>query len=154
RIEYAELGLNLRAVGRGTSIQYVQVMRSRRDGVAVDGGTVDLAHLFLTGNAERGLSWSGGWQGRGQFIVVLQDAHDHRGAIDGTAAPGDPALVPAGYPRLYNLTLIAPRHPWQFEPTSVMRFSGGTGGELRNLVVLHADTVLDIDDAATCANVN
>lgn len=154
RIEYASVGLHLKGVGRGTTIDHLQVDRSEGDGVVLDGGTVDLKHLFLTGNAGRGLSYRGGWAGRGQFLLIAQDSADHAGGIEGSAEPGGGSAAATGFPRLYNVTLFGPADPSDVASDPVaLRFRQGARGEFRNLAVIGGVAALDVDDSDTCVAV-
>lgn len=156
RIEYATTGLQLRGVGRATTVANVQVHRSASDGIRIEGGAVRLARVWATANAGHGLIWTHGWQGDAQSIAVLQDPDASAGGIEGrnTDSGADVDALPRSAPRLYNVTVLAgskqnnPRHS---DPPPAVRLSRGTAGTLRNLLLYQSYTALDVDDAATCA---
>ncbi len=156
RVEHASRGIELLGVGSGTRIDYVQVNRSRSDGIAIVGGAVDLRHAFLTANAGYGLSWRAGWRGRGQFISVQQDAARNTGGMLGSnVGPSQTVLVatPRSAPTLFNVTIVAPSsaaNPFDFQIPSAIHLIAGTGGVLRNVLVYGASTGLDVDDNYTC----
>lgn len=153
RIEYANTGLSLFGVGAGTSIDGVQVNRSASDGVQVIGGAVDLRQLYLTANQGYGLAWRSGWRGRGQFIVVQQEAGAAAGGVSGSNAGdanGNFTNSPRSAPTLYNVTVVVPRGAPGAEAPAV-HLREGTGGTLRNVLVHSSSMVLDIDQNSTCS---
>ncbi len=153
RIEYAFEGLRLLGVGSRTRLQGVQVNRSLGDGLAIVGGAVDLRQVFLTANGGYGLSWRAGWRGRGQFLVVQQDANGLAGGISGSNAGGTgggSANLPRSEPTLYNITVIAPSAAAPTAERPALHFREGTGGIFRNILVHSSALVLDLDNEATC----
>src|SRR5262249_9791157 len=84
RVDHALHGVRLLGVGRGTTVDYLEVDGSVDDGLYIHGGTVDLRHLALTANGNQGLEWSGGWRGRTQFLLVYLDPGTGAGGIHGT----------------------------------------------------------------------
>ena len=156
RVEYAGRGLELLGVGSHTAVDYVQVNRSRADGLAVVGGAVDVRHVYLTANFGYGLSWRAGWHGRGQFVTVQQDALHNAGGIRGSNM-GTSAVILTGAPRsaptLFNISVIAPSvpsNPQHATGPAALHFSAGTGGTIRNVLIHSSATALDIDDEQTC----
>lgn len=153
RVEYAAEGVRLLGVGAGTHVEQLQVNRSLGDGLAIIGGTVDVRRVFLTANAGYGLSWRSGWHGRGQFIVVQQDATSLLGGISGSNASesgGGFNNEPRSAPTLFNVTVIAPSSAASNIERPALHFRQGTGGVMRNVLVHSSALVLDIDDNATC----
>lgn len=84
RVMYSGLGSNgleLRNVGNGTTVEYVQVYKNDGTaGIRVNSGDVNLKYIVATNGADRGLRFDddgdtggGGWSGAGQFIVVNKD---------------------------------------------------------------------------------
>lgn len=82
RIMYSGLGSNgleIRNVGNGTTIEYVQVYKNDGTaGIRVNSGDVNLKFIIATNSADRGLRFDNdggalGWSGAGQFIVVNKD---------------------------------------------------------------------------------
>lgn len=148
RIEYASLGLSLKGVGSGTQIDGVQVHGGLTNGVAVTGGTVDLSKVLVTGTGGSALAWSGGWVGRGQSLLLQLDPNSDLTAIHGSdQTTGGGSLF--SRPTLYNTTVVS-LNPAATSQAAV-RIEGGSGGELRNLLVLGAPIGLDVDDATTCS---
>ena len=131
RVEYAgfrftatnELnGLALQGVGRGTTIDYVQVHAGLDDGLEYFGGTVNARHLYLTANSDDSMDWVSGWSGSVQFVIVQQDSLD---ADKGFEADNSNTLfdaLPRALPTIYNVTFVGKRDP------------AGTGGPAANNV--------------------
>ncbi|MBC8088115.1 MAG: hypothetical protein H7Z40_12675 [Phycisphaerae bacterium] len=156
RVEYAQRGLELLGAGSHTVVDYVQVNRSRTDGLSVVGGAVDVRHLFLTANIGYGMAWKSGWHGRGQFVTVQQDALNNAGGIRGSNI-GINAVVLTGAPRsspaLFNVSIVAPSavsNPQHASGPSALHLVGGTGGIIRNVLIHSAAIAFDIDDEQTC----
>ena len=158
RIENAFAGLTLRGVGRRTIVEKVQVHHSIGTGLEIVGGTVPIRHIALTINGQYGLAWRGGWTGQGQYIVVQQDPSYFAGGVlgqNGFNGVGDDA-VPRSNPTLYNLTVVAESfaaNPYAASPPRALALERGTAGTLRNVLLFAPRIALDIDDAATCAQV-
>jgi len=82
RIEYAgkavnpgdEInGLSLYAVGSGTTIDYVQVLRGYDDAYEIYGGTVNLKHIIAYNSADDDFDIDDGYTGNIQFAVSIKD---------------------------------------------------------------------------------
>ncbi len=116
RIEYSgtELGpnnevngLTLAGVGRGTSIDHVQIRYPADDCFEFFGGTADAKHLICQHPGDDGIDWDYGYTGRIQFAVVEQhprDEHDGHG-IEGDNDPNGSRNEPRSAPVLSNITL-------------------------------------------------
>jgi alpha-tubulin suppressor-like RCC1 family protein len=155
RVEYAAEGVRLRGVGSGTTFEEVQVNRALGDGLAIEGGAVDIRRVFLTANGGVGLSWRAGWRGRAQFIVVQQDAELTGGGIRGSNAGVSGTLftnLPRSAPTLYNVTVIAPVSGAAAGERPALHLLEGTSVTLRNVLVHSSALVLDIDQNSTCSS--
>ncbi len=153
RIEYAASGLRLLGVGAATRVEHIQVNRSLGDGLSIVGGAVDIRRVLLTANAGYGLAWRSGWQGRGQYVVVQQDATALAGGISGSnasATGGGFSNTPRSAPTLFNVSVIAPAAGSLSGERPALHLRQGTGGIIRNLLVHSSALVLDIDDNSTC----
>lgn len=58
------------AVGRGTTLEYLQAHRGADDGFETFGGTAQVRYLVVTDQRDDGLDWQQGWRGRAQFVIV------------------------------------------------------------------------------------
>jgi alpha-tubulin suppressor-like RCC1 family protein len=156
QIRDAQDGLILRGVGRRTTIERVQAHHSLGSGVSIVGGTVDVRYLALTVNGQFGLTWRGGWIGRGQYVVIQQDPAYAAGGIlgaNGVDAGPDDAL-PRSAPTLSNVLVTVPLtagNPYSSAPPRAVILARGTAGTLRNVLVVSSRVGIDVDDAATCS---
>ena len=103
RIEYGGNGddaLQLRQVGRGTTIDYVQVHDADATGIRIRGGSVNLKHIVVTKPSSRCIRYSGGWNGNGQFWALATDSGSR--AVNGT----DENLTPQSSPIISNAIII------------------------------------------------
>jgi hypothetical protein len=102
-------GLTMGGVGRGTTIEYVEVFNNQDDGFEWFGGTVDAKHLVSAFATDDSYDIDQGYQGRGQFWLAVQNAFyaDHAGEHDGGEADhGGEASRPWSTPQLYNATYV------------------------------------------------
>lgn len=58
------------AVGRGTTLEYLQAHRGADDGFETFGGTAQVKYLVITDQRDDGLDWQQGWRGKAQFVIV------------------------------------------------------------------------------------
>jgi hypothetical protein len=99
-------GLTMGAVGRGTTIEFVEVFANLDDGFEWFGGTVNCRNLVSVFNDDDCFDYDEGWRGRGQFFFSLQHPTiGNRGAEqDGGIAPED--ALPYSDPYIANVTYI------------------------------------------------
>ena len=65
-------GLTLGSVGKGTTINHVEVVANSDDGIEFFGGNVDLKYGVVMFNDDDGFDWDQGYSGRGQFWVTVK----------------------------------------------------------------------------------
>lgn len=88
-------GLTMGAVGRGTTIDHIEVTQNGDDGYEWFGGTVDAKYLVSAFNKDDSFDYDEAWTGRGQFwfSITAEDLGDHGGEHDGNqeaeGTPGD-----------------------------------------------------------------
>ena len=99
-------GLTMGAVGRGTTIEYVEVFANQDDGFEWFGGTVDTKYLVAAFCGDDAFDYDEGFRGRGQFWFAVQADDDagSGGEFDGGTTPEDGQ--PYAIPVVYNLTMI------------------------------------------------
>ncbi len=122
RIEYAgyaylpdkELnGLTMGGVGRGTTIDYVQVSNAADDSFEWFGGTVDCKHLIAYKGLDDDWDMDNGFSGRIQFGISMRDSmvadisQSNGFEIDNDASGS--ALLPQTSAVFSNMTVIGPR---------------------------------------------
>lgn len=102
--------LSLGSVGRGTTIEHIEIISSADDGIELWGGTVDLKYVAMLYGNDDNLDWDDGWRGRAQFVFVLKT--DNSASVDsdnGFECDADDQksnLLPRSHPVIYNATMI------------------------------------------------
>ena len=103
-------GLTLGSVGRGTTIEYVEVIANFDDGIEFFGGTVDLRYGAVLFSGDDYFDYDHGYTGRNQFLYGLQFAGgDFDQGDEGLEMDGDDENSgndPASAPVIYNATII------------------------------------------------
>ena len=99
-------GLTFGAVGRGTTIDHIEVFQNNDDGYEWFGSTVNCKYLVSAFNADDGFDHDEGIRSKMQFIFVVQDETygNHCGEHDGGTDPEDGQ--PYAYPQIYNATYL------------------------------------------------
>jgi hypothetical protein len=113
--------LTLLAVGRGTTIEYVQVMGALNDGFKWFGGTVDGRYLVSYEVGDDHFDASQGYRGRNQFLLALRTRRVVEGLpsgnpwmfeVDGCEPDFPPCAAsrrPAGVPVFANFSVVDTR---------------------------------------------
>jgi hypothetical protein len=99
-------GLTMGAVGRGTTIEFVEVFNNADDGYEWFGGTVNTRYLVSAFNDDDGFDYDEGFRGKGQFWFLIQasEVGGSGGEHDGGTTPEDGQ--PYAIPVIYNATYI------------------------------------------------
>lgn len=141
-------GIAFQGVGRGTDVDYIQVNLNADDGVEFFGGTVDAKHVVLTGIGDDSVDWTGGWQGRMQYVVVKQFEDDGDQGIEADNNGDNNEAAPVAKPVLANFTMVG-------SPNADigMLLREGTGANIYNAIVTgFGETCIDIDQEFTFTN--
>ena len=127
-------GLTLGGVGRGTTIEYVEVFANTDDGIEWFGGTVDVKYALVAYSGDDSFDYAQGWDGNGQFWMVVQspDASDSAGEFDNL--PENFAATPLTSPVVSNGTFIGPGENGADVGSRILRFRDGAGGSFYNSV--------------------
>ena len=147
-------GLTLYSVGRGATIENVQVHKSSDDGVEIFGGTVDLKRILVTGAQDDSFDFSYGWNGRLQFLAIQQaeDAADKGFEVDNNeVGDGSPNYYnrPLTAPTIYNYTVIGrfPSAAGTGANTGILVRRGGAGKFNNGILGGFGGYGLDIDES-------
>ena len=98
-------GLTLGGVGRGTTIEHIEVFANNDDGVEWFGGTVNTKYLAVSYCKDDGMDYDEGFRGMGQFWLVVQEGTgDSGGEHDGGTDPE--TAEPFAIPVIYNATYL------------------------------------------------
>lgn len=134
-------GLTLGGVGSGTTIEYVEVVGNKDDGIEWFGGTVNARYLISAFCADDGLDYDEGYRGHNQFVIVYQDpadgAADRGGEHDGGTDPE--TGTPYATPIFYNVTSVG-------NPGSrALTFRDNAGGEYHNSIFVNYGRGVDVE---------
>ena len=131
-------GLTLGGVGRGTVIDYVEVLHNKDDAFEFFGGTVNAKHLLGVAFADDGLDFDFGYTGSVQYAALIKRAVNDEGdsniftESDNNIAANADAARPLTNPNVYNVTAVR-------VGSSVGQFGGvlrrNTAGKFHNAIV-------------------
>jgi len=142
-------GIAFQGVGRGTSVDHVQVAFSKDDGVEFFGGTVNIKNVIITACGDDSLDWTDGWIGNGQFIVMQQLGDEADNGIEADNLDKSNDAEPRSNPTLYNLTIVGDPD-FGKESNQGMLLRRGTAGKIRNCIVTgFKKSGINIDSLAT-----
>ena len=134
-------GLTLAGVGNGTTIEYCEVALNLDDGFEMFGGTVDLKYCSAIMVGDDAFDTDNGYQGRGQFLVVVKgDFSDKSHEMD-NATGGDNDSQPRSHPKFANVTSIGGPNA-----ADHLRLREGTGGDFRNYLIVGGDDAFRNDN--------
>ena len=176
RIEYAGKavnpgdevnGLSLYAVGSGTTIDYVEVVRGLDDAFEFFGGDVNCKHLIAYNSADDDFDMDDGFRGKIQYAISIKDPKftDNKGTTGDISNnfevdnvnPSNGFLftrAPITDPILSNFTAVGPNN---VTGTSTdygygMRWRRGCKFILANSIIIGSQrAALDLDDDSTVA---
>ncbi len=99
-------GLTLGGVGRGTTIEYIDIFVSADDGIEIFGGTVDIRNISVSFAEDDSYDFDLGWSGTGQYLFAIQGGNgaDHGSEWDGAKPDNNQESYSTA--RLYNSTFI------------------------------------------------
>jgi hypothetical protein len=148
--------LTLCGVGRGTTLDYIQVHAGSDDGIEFFGGTVNIKHLISSQNGDDGFDTDNGWNGKAQYVVIQNVSPDGaREASNGYESDNHAAAVsyvaePRTLPTIFNATVIG-----DATYTGGASFAGvfrrGTGGRYENHIFYGFPVGPEFRDDATRA---
>lgn len=103
-------GLSLGAVGRGTTIEYVEAYGAADDGIEFFGGTVNTKYLVSSFNDDDSFDTDMGYRGTNQFWFAIQAPDKRNNGMELNNHPNEQPqtsqLLPASDFKVYNLTII------------------------------------------------
>lgn len=141
-------GLSMFGVGKGTTIEYVQVYESSDDGFEWFGGTVDAKYLVVTNkHAEVGddlFDWTEGWIGNGENWYGIRTNAGNRG-VEADNNSNNHLATPISFPTIKNLTLIGMGSGTDTSSESqAFKLRVGTKGKFDNVVLKGWKTGFDV----------
>lgn len=106
-------GLSLGGIGRGTTIDHVEIMNNVDDGIEIWGGTVNLKYVNIWNIGDDSFDIDEGWRGKAQFGLIVQgyslDASQGSGVGDNcleTDGAEDSDAQPITTASIYNFTVV------------------------------------------------
>jgi hypothetical protein len=138
-------GLTLGAVGDGTTIEYVEVIANKDDGVEFFGGTVNTKYISVAYCGDDSFDADEGYRGKNQFWYVVQDAAGDNGAeLDG--GPSDCLLCePYSAFVTFNATFVGNGS------NRAVRLRENSAASFYNSVFYNYEKGLEIKDTETLA---
>ncbi len=132
-------GLTLAGVGNGTTVEYVEVIANKDDGVEFFGGTVNTKYIVVSYCEDDAFDYDEGWRGNNQYWLVLQsdDGADNGGEHDGGTEPED--ATPYAIPVIYNATFYGN------SDTRALRFRDNAGGKYYNSIFANFSEGVEIE---------
>jgi hypothetical protein len=127
-------GLTLAGVGRGTEIDYVEVISNADDGVEIFGGTVNLRHMVVSGCSDDAYDYDLGWSGYGQFWLAVQSNYVGDNLVEASGGLNPVDGLPNSLPVVYNATFIGNGNTGA---GYCIKFDRNAGGIFANSVFLH-----------------
>jgi len=138
-------GLSMFGVGKGTTIEYVQIYEGSDDGFEWFGGTVDGRYLVVNNiSTEVGddlFDWTEGWNGTGENWYGIRTNDGNRG-IEADNNSNNHTASPISNPVIRNLTLIGNGEGGP-EPQAV-KLRVGTKASFDNVVLKNWKTGFDV----------
>lgn len=140
-------GLTLGGVGRGTTIEYIDIFVSADDGIEIFGGTVDIRNISVAFAEDDSFDFDLGWTGNGQYLFGLQGGNggDRLNEWDGASPDNAPLYSNA---RLYNMTLVGEgldEGNRETNPSTLMR-DGSAYSLYNSIITYHRGFGLEIED--------
>ncbi len=153
--------LTLGGVGRGTTIDHVQVFGGSDDGIELFGGSVDMKYMVIQENGDDQLDFAEGYIGRTQFIITAEDPQDgDKGfEIDNTpgGAFGFSTSAPWGtYAEVWNATILGRISTDPNGASSTNSVNAGIHvrrgfkGSIRNVLMYGFRQFVTLDNIETC----
>ena len=101
-------GLTMGGVGRGTTVEYVEVFKNQDDGFEWFGGTVNARYLVSAFTGDELFDTDQGYRGNNQYLLGIADATTDNGfEMDGGDSDlGGEDATPLSTPTFANVTLI------------------------------------------------
>ena len=140
-------GLSMFAVGKGTTIENVQIHEGSDDGFEWFGGTVNAKNLIVTNFSNSVgddlFDWTEGWNGSGENWYGIRTNDGNRG-IEADNNSNDEAATPISNPTIKNLTLIGNGAGGE---NQAIKLRVGTKGQFDNVVLSNWGTGFDVQAA-------
>ena len=135
-------GLTLGGVGSETTIEYIEVVANKDDGVEFFGGRPNIKYCLVSYVGDDCYDYDEGFCGKGQFWAAIQDteAGDRIGEHDGGTDPE--TAEPYAIPNISNATYIGRGVD---AGKKVITFRDNAGGKYMNSIFANQEKGIDIE---------
>jgi hypothetical protein len=103
-------GLTLASVGRGTTIDHVEIVSPADDGIEFFGGTVNVKYVSVLYGNDDMFDWDLGYSGKAQFVFGFKAPNtfnsDSDNGFEADADDNKSDYTPRSHPIIYNATFI------------------------------------------------
>ncbi|MBK9357442.1 MAG: hypothetical protein IPN08_08675 [Bacteroidales bacterium] len=155
-------GLTMGGVGRGTTIDHVQISYNQDDSYEWFGGTVNCKHLIAFRGKDDDFDTDNGYSGKVQFAVTLRDPAiadaSQSNSFESDNNASGTAVTPETNPTFSNVSSFGPNpaaNPgYNTLYRRAMHLRRNTQTDIHNSIFLGWPTGLDIDGALTHVNAN
>lgn len=135
-------GLTLGGVGSATTIQYIEVIANKDDGIEFFGGKPNLSNILVAFCGDDSFDYDQGYRGKGQFWAAIQgfERGDRLGEHDGGTDPetGQPYATPT----IYNATYLG---RGDGAGKRIITFRDNAGGHYANSIFYGQEKGIDIE---------
>ncbi len=137
-------GLTLASVGRGTTIEHIEIVSCGDDNIELFGGTVNLKYITSMFGNDDMIDWDLGWSGKAQFLFGMKSdlasavAPDNDNGFEMDTDDGKSYATPYALPVIYNATLIGNAKATGTSDNSGLagiQAKEFTGGEIYNSII-------------------
>jgi len=132
-------GISLYAVGSGTTIENVAVIKGADDGIEFFGGTVSVTNIYLENNEDDAVDWTEGWNGTVTNTYISHTIDNFSTAFEADKENNNPKFV--------NVTAISTTGG------IALQFKKQSGATITNLYLSGYDTNIDMANDGPLANV-
>lgn len=135
-------GLSLGSVGRGTTIEHIEIVANADDNIELFGGTVNLKYISTLFGDDDMFDYDLGWNGKAQFLFgiagdSITGVHSTDSGFESDGDDGKTATGLRSRPVIYNATVIGNGHIMptmdNTGPAAIMA-KELTGGEIYNSI--------------------
>ncbi|MBQ8867321.1 MAG: hypothetical protein IJ013_06335 [Bacteroidaceae bacterium] len=109
--EHEANGMTFYGVGSGTVVENCEAYHGSDDGFEFFGGSVNVKNMVAVNCSDDSFDWTEGWNGKGENLVVFQEAESTLGydcdcLIEADNNENNYAATPVSHPVLHNLILV------------------------------------------------
>ncbi len=147
-------GLTLGSVGRGTTIEHLEIISSADDNIEFFGGTVNIKYVTgLFGNDDM-FDYDLGWSGKAQFLFGMKGdltfSQDSDNGFEADSDDGKSNNMPKARPVIYNATIVGnAKTVLTSDNSSIAAINAkeATGGEIYNSIFANFKNGLNLIQA-------